>query len=367
MAITQVGTATFGNTAAGTTTSPIATSFPTGWQAGDIAVLIGHVSGVALTLSPSTGWPAAPGTWPVAEGSNSRMWMWGRTLQAGDTPPTLTPSGAITCGWTLVVLRGAASIVQAAAAVVAGTALTLPPLTGVAAGSALVEAAHSRVASGTIPSNLTPAAAYTEVADHATSRVTSSANLRAHASLRVVDVAGSYGGEQVTSDVTGSMIGALVEVTAATSSVSRSVATSWNVASVVSGTTATAWRTAAQVAEAKATAWATAVQVVGSRTTGWRTAAEVAAAVGSRWNTAALATAATATGWHVHESTGADVTTGWRVLTAVTADTTTGWAVQGAVLPPAGRGTVTLPRTNAVALARRNDPTTLVRSEVRLR
>lgn len=339
MAITQVGTATFGNTAAGTTTSPIATTFPTGWQAGDIAVLIGDVSGVALTLTPSAGWPAVPGTWPVVEGSNSRMWVWGRTLQSGDTPPTLTPSGAITCGWTMVVTRGAASIAQAAAAAVAGTALTLPTLPGVAAGSALVEAAHSRVGSGTIPSDLTPPAAYTEVADHATSRVTSSANIRAHASLRIVDVAGSYGGEQVTSDVTGSMIGALVELTAATGSVSRSVSTSWNTAAAVTDTTGTTWAVAA----------------------------EVAAAVGSLWNTAALTTATTATGWHVYESTDANVTTGWRVLTAVTADITTGWAVQGAVLPPAGRGTVTLPRRSAVTLPRRNGPTIPGRSEVRLR
>ncbi|MEE3918195.1 hypothetical protein V2I01_04860 [Micromonospora sp. BRA006-A] len=93
--------------------------------------------------------------------------------------------------------------------------MTLPTLTGVAAGSALVAAAHVRVASGTIPTNLSPAVAYTEVVDHATSRATGSANLRMGAAYRVVGASGSYGGEAVGSDVTGSMIGLLLELAAA--------------------------------------------------------------------------------------------------------------------------------------------------------
>ncbi|MFI5833211.1 hypothetical protein ACIA5A_05990 [Micromonospora sp. NPDC051300] len=206
---------TSGNTAAGTSAS-LATSYPAGWQADDVVVLIGGLSGVALTMSTPVGFTLLPGpSWPVAEGSNSRMYAWSRTLQASDTEPTISASGAMTGGWIAVVLRGVSGVAQAATATASGTSVTLPTLPGVVAGSGLVAAAHCRVVSGTVPGNLTFNVAYTEQSDTATSRSTGSANVRAAAATRTAATAGAYGGETVTSDVTGSMIGLLVEVTAA--------------------------------------------------------------------------------------------------------------------------------------------------------
>ncbi|MEU4367548.1 hypothetical protein [Micromonospora chersina] len=215
MAVTVVGTPTSNNTAAGTSNS-LVTTLPAGWAAGDLAVLVGHLSGGSLNMTTPSGWTALPGgPWPVTEGAASRMYAWYRVLQAGDTAPTIAVNGAMTGGWEMVVVRDAAGVAQAATATASGTSVSLPTLTGVLAGSALVAVAHCRVASGTIPTGLSPAAAYTEVVDHATSRITSSANVRMDASYRVVGSAGSYGGEAITSDVTGSMVGLLVEVTAA--------------------------------------------------------------------------------------------------------------------------------------------------------
>ncbi|MGC4891083.1 hypothetical protein ACLQ2W_28425 [Micromonospora sp. DT227] len=215
MAVSFVGVSTPGNTAAGTSNS-LVTTLPSGWAAGDLAVLVGHLSGGSLNMSTPAGWTLLPGvSWPVTEGANSRAYGWYRVLQAGDTAPTISINGAMTGGWTMTAYRDASGVAQAATATASGTSVTLPTLTGVAAGSALVEAAHVRVASGTIPTNLSPNVAYTEVIDHATSRSTGSANVRMHAAYRLIGSAGSYGGETVGSDVTGSMVGVLVELTAA--------------------------------------------------------------------------------------------------------------------------------------------------------
>lgn len=216
MAVSYVGV-TSGSTAGGTSNS-LVTTLPSGWAAGDVAVLVGHLSGGSLNMTTPSGWSVLPGpSWPVTESTNSRMYGWYRVLQAGDSAPTIAVNGAMTGGWELLVLTGASTVAQAATATASGTSVTLPTLTGVLAGSALVESAHVRVASGTIPGNLSPDAAYTEVVDQATSRITSSANVRMHGSYRLVGSAGSYGGESVGSDVTGSMVGVLVEVTAASS------------------------------------------------------------------------------------------------------------------------------------------------------
>ncbi|WP_174526352.1 hypothetical protein [Micromonospora maritima] len=178
-------------------------------------MLVGHVSGGTLNMSTPAGWTALPGSWPVTEGSASRMYGWSRVLQAGDSAPTISNNGSVTGGWEIVVFRDASSVAQAATATASGTSVTLPTLSGVGAGSALAAVAHVRVASGTIPTNLSPNAAYTEVVDQATSRVTSSANVRMGAAYRLIGSAGAYGGEGVGSDVTGSMIGVLVELAAA--------------------------------------------------------------------------------------------------------------------------------------------------------
>ncbi|MEU1761675.1 hypothetical protein [Micromonospora sp. NPDC005652] len=242
MAVSIVGV-TSGNTAAGTSSS-LATSYPSGWQADDVVVLIAGLSGVALTMSTPSGFTALPGpSWPVAEGSNSRMFAWSRTLQAGDSEPTISVSGAMTGGWVAVVLRGTASVSQAAVATASGTSVTMPTLSGVAAGSGLVAAAHCRVASGTIPTNLTFNVAYTEQSDAATSRSTSSANVRTAAATRTAATAGSYGGETVTSDITGSVIGLLLEVTAA--NVDETVTPDGLTVPVALGSPAASWATTA--------------------------------------------------------------------------------------------------------------------------
>ncbi|MFF0823058.1 hypothetical protein ACFYUR_22075 [Micromonospora haikouensis] len=213
MAVSYVA-ATSGTSGSATSTS-FATTLPAGWAAGDVAVLVAHLSGAALTISTPAGWTLlASITWPAQEGTASRAYAWSRTLQAGDAAPTLSNSGSVTGGWSCTAYRGASGVVQAAVATASGTAVTLPTLPGVGAGSALVSAAQCRVASGTIPTNLTHDGAYLEVVDTATSRATSAANVRLGAAYRVT---ASAGGEQVTSDVTGSMIAVLVELGAASS------------------------------------------------------------------------------------------------------------------------------------------------------
>ncbi|MFG1847781.1 hypothetical protein [Micromonospora carbonacea] len=214
MAVTIVGV-TAGTSGSATSTS-FAPTLPAGWAAGDQALLVESISGGTLSGSPSAGWTAPAGpTWPAQEASASRMYAWTRTLQVGDSAPTLTNSGSVTGTWILVVVRGGTGVAQAATATASGISVTLPTLPGVAAGSALLAVAHCRVASGTIPTDLTWAAGYTELVDQATSRATSSANLRSAAVYRVTATSGSHGGETVTSDVTGSMIGLLVEVPSA--------------------------------------------------------------------------------------------------------------------------------------------------------
>ncbi|MFG2165521.1 hypothetical protein [Micromonospora chersina] len=221
MAVSYVGV-TSGNSAGGTSTSFV-TTLPAGWAAGDVAVLSGHVRGTSLTMSTPAGWTLVPGpTWPVNQGTNSRAYAWFRVLQDGDAAPTITNSGAMTGGWSMTVYRGAdtaSPIGQVGTSAVSGTSLTMPALTGVLAGSALAAAAHAGVSTGTIPSGLTFDAVYTEVADHATSRATSSANQRMAAAYRLIGSAGSYGGESVTvaNAVTSSMVAVLVEVKQAAS------------------------------------------------------------------------------------------------------------------------------------------------------
>ncbi|MFI2664880.1 hypothetical protein [Micromonospora carbonacea] len=217
MAVSFVGFAPPGTSGSATLTS-FPTALPAGWAAGDVAVLVAHLSGSALTISTPAGWALLAGpTWPAQEGSASRAYAWSRVLQAGDTAPTLTNSGSVTGGWSCTAYRGASGVVQAAVATASSTSVTLPTLPGVGAGSALAVGVHCRVTSGTIPTNLTHDGAYLEVVDTATSRATSNANVRLGSAYRLVGSAGSYGGEQVASDVTGSMIAVLVELGAASS------------------------------------------------------------------------------------------------------------------------------------------------------
>ncbi|MBC9000453.1 hypothetical protein [Micromonospora aurantiaca (nom. illeg.)] len=214
--VTVVGTPTSGNTGGGTRNTPFDLAFPDGWAAGDFALLFGHGSATALTLSaPFPDWTPHPAVSPLDQGSNSRLYLWSRVLQAGDTPPPLTPSGAITAGWELIVLRGADRIRQVANSTAANAgSLALPALTAALAGSVILANVHSRIGSGTPPTALNLAAGWTKPVDHGTSRNTSSANLRMALGHRDATAGTVYGGDTAsTSPATlSSMIGLLVEV-----------------------------------------------------------------------------------------------------------------------------------------------------------
>lgn len=226
MAVSLVGTPSSGTSGSATAPS-FTTTWPSGYTvtAGDVGILVGHMSATALSMGTPTGWSAVPGiTNPTSEGSNSRTYVWRRVLQAGDSPPTITNSGSLTGGWSLTVYRGAdpASPVGAAAAAVAAaaTSCVLPTLAAVSAGSVLHGFGQARVGSGTIPNGLTWQGTYTRPVDVATSRITSAANLRLSQAYRAADTAGSYGGEPVTvgNTVASSMIVGLVEVREAAAS-----------------------------------------------------------------------------------------------------------------------------------------------------
>ncbi|MFJ1539295.1 hypothetical protein ACIODS_12200 [Micromonospora chalcea] len=290
MAVTPVGTPTSGSTAAGTSNT-LTITLPDGWQAGDRALLVVHISGGSLTATTPDGWDPLDGvTWPITEGSNSRLYGWTRTLQAGDAGFNLGISGAATATWSLSCWRGSAGTPRAVTSTAAASPLALPTLTGVGAGSALVAAAHARVGSGTIPGTL-GWTTYTPTVDVATSRATGSANVRAGLAHRITATAGSYGGEQVTADQPASMIGLLVELASAVTTVSGQVATTWNVAATITGSTATTWNVRQQVSGSVTTSWAVAP------TPGWEAAVAYTQYATLTANTERSFTFATNAGW----------------------------------------------------------------------
>lgn len=346
MAVAYVGV-TSGNSGSATSTS-FATSLPAGWAAGDVAVLVGHVSGVALTMGTPAGWTLLSGvTWPVAEDAASRLYAWSRVLQAGDVAPTITNSGSVTGGWECTAWRGATGVAQVAAATSSATSVTLPTLTGVGAGSALLVGAHCRVPSGTIPTDLTPDPVYAEAVDHATSRVTSAANVRMAAAYRTTSTAGSYGGETVTSTTSGSMIGLLIEVTPATTQVSQTVSTGWAVAAEVFATRATAWSTLTQVAASVSSAWSVAAQALTSTATTWSVAATASAGRSTAWSIAASTSTTTATRWDTAAEATTSPATRWDTLGQVAAATGTGWATAGQTTASTSTSWSTLGRADA--------------------
>ncbi|MFI7073569.1 hypothetical protein [Micromonospora sediminicola] len=266
MPVAIVGAPTADNTGTATSTT-FTITLPSGWQAGDRALLVVHISGGSLTATTPTGWDLLDGvTWPVNEGSSSRLYAWTRVLQSGDGGFSLGLSGSVTGGWSMSCWRGAGTIAQAVPSTAAASPLTLASLAGVGAGSALVAAAHARVSSGTIPGSLGWDGVYTTPPDQATSRSTGSANVRMGVAYRTVSTAGAYGGEQVTADQPASMVGLLVEVTSASSTVTGAVATTWNVAATATGSTATTWGVRQQTQGSVTTSWAVAP------TPGWEAA-----------------------------------------------------------------------------------------------
>ena len=218
MTVTVRGTPTSGNGAAATPTS-FATTFSATPDDDDIAVIIGHISAGTITMSLPAGWDPVDGvTNPTSQGSNSRVNMWWKRLTAGEAAPTITNSGNATGGWESHLLAGASLGATPVRGLVASTAAVtsraLPSLTGCAAGSLLIAGASARVASGTIPSGITPNASYSETVDHATSRTTAGQNIRMETATRDVTTAGTFGGESfsVTNAISSSMITWLIEV-----------------------------------------------------------------------------------------------------------------------------------------------------------
>lgn len=218
MSVTVRGTPTSGNGAAATPTS-FATTFSATPNDDDIAVIIGHVSAGTLTMSLPAGWDPVDGvTNPTSQGSNSRVNMWWKRLTAGEAAPTITNSGNTTGGWESHLFAGASLGVTPVRGLVASTAAVtsraLPSLTGCSAGSMLIAGASARVASGTIPSGITPDAAYSETTDHATSRTTAGQNIRMETATRAIATSGTFGGETftVTNAISSSMITWLIEV-----------------------------------------------------------------------------------------------------------------------------------------------------------
>jgi hypothetical protein len=213
VAVTEVGTPTSGSSGSATATS-FATSFPATPADGDWAVIFGHLSGNSLTMSMPAGWnPPTSWTNPFTQSTSSRVYAWVKQLTAGESAPTITNSGSVTGGWECHLYRdasGARGSRQGAAA----TSVTLPTLTGCTAGSKLLAVVHARVATGTIPSGITPDAAYAEALDHGTSRATTNANVRMATAGRDVATAGDYGGESfsVTNAISSSMAAGLVEI-----------------------------------------------------------------------------------------------------------------------------------------------------------
>lgn len=220
MALTRVA-ASGGDSGSGTTSS-FAVAWEGGFtpQAGDVAVISGHVSATSLTMSITAGWTDLPSvTWPYNISTTSRLYGWYKVLSAGESPPTITGSGAITGGWSCQVYRGAAAspIGQVAASGTDSvTSLALGTLTGVLAGSALAAHVHARVQNTTIPTGITPDADYTETVDHVTSRPSTSANVAMSASNREGVAAGNYSGDtfSVTNSVASSMGAVVVEILA---------------------------------------------------------------------------------------------------------------------------------------------------------
>ncbi|MEU0078562.1 hypothetical protein ABZY58_11750 [Micromonospora tulbaghiae] len=215
MAVSYVGRTTGSSV---TTANPFVTTLPVNWQPGDVAVLVVHISATNLNATRPDGWTTPTGvTNPVDQDGSSRAYVWRRVLQAGDTPPTVALSGAVTGGWTIGVFRGgdqAAPTGQVGTGGAVGTSMPLPTLAAVEAGSAVWAAVHARVASGTLPSGITWNTPWTEVSDISTERATTAANLRNSAGYLLAATAGSYGGQTVSvaNAVSSSLLAVLVEI-----------------------------------------------------------------------------------------------------------------------------------------------------------
>lgn len=225
MAVTVIGSNS-GNSGSATSAS-FSTAWPAAYTpvAGDLAIVFGHLSGNSLTMSINGNFVAVPGlTSPITQGTASRAYTWYDVLAGGESAPTITNSGSVTGGWEIIILRGintADPFGLVGTTSGSATSINLDDLFGCTAGSVLVANQHARVASGTIPTGFTPDADYNEVLDHATTRVTGSANVRMEMATRTLSVGGDYGGDTftVTNGITSSIISYHLEVLSGTISV----------------------------------------------------------------------------------------------------------------------------------------------------
>lgn len=67
-------------------------SLPTGWSAGQLALLITYSDGATTTISVSAGWTQVSGSpW----GANNKVTAWWRVLQTGDGDPIVTIANSV--------------------------------------------------------------------------------------------------------------------------------------------------------------------------------------------------------------------------------------------------------------------------------
>ena len=98
---TAVGTATTFNGSAATQ----ATSFDSGWAAGDVAIISGTLNSNTDTVNLPSGWTPHPDMTAGTGGGNHQPtsaithFCFYRVLQGGDTAPTLANSGGVAKSW----------------------------------------------------------------------------------------------------------------------------------------------------------------------------------------------------------------------------------------------------------------------------
>lgn len=158
MSLAQDGSAVNGGN---TTLSSIVTAFPTGVLKGDLCILFG-VSAAAGTVAAkaSAGWTSFRQD-DVTTAGLGRMYMFTHTYAEGDTPPTITHTGATETVWTMVVLRSdtanAATLIASMTAAVTITAVAALniPFASFASGTYDLKLGFAGEASG-VQSTITP-------------------------------------------------------------------------------------------------------------------------------------------------------------------------------------------------------------------
>lgn len=180
---------------AGTTQiSAIATTLPTGWQAGDYAI---SVVGIRNTIAPGT-W-TAPGGWTTehqdqntGDSNGMAVGVFSKLLTGGDTDPTFTHSDTGRWAWCTIAIKptSGGTLSQDAADTstidtTTATTSTPPAITAVSGSvvSVLIES-MMETSTGATAINVTPPTNWTEPAsgDASTASGTTNANRQIEAS-----------------------------------------------------------------------------------------------------------------------------------------------------------------------------------------